>query len=239
MPEDLARDPMRPQHAPRFRHPSAGVVRYREHFDYDRARQILFVTMEMSPRRRAPRVVRRAARAAAVFPARVGGAAPLQRLRDRACLRRFCRRAVRAAQRRHGACHARGEEARERSPPRSPRCARDRRGGERRGSRPCRGEARRRLEDEARPARSARRTPRASARSARATRRSSRRRPRRSRISRTSSGTSSVTSRATRPRSSRASPHLVHAVRLARSSRASSESARRARVARRSRCSSR
>ena len=49
MPEDLARDPMRPHHAPRFRHPSAGVVRYREHFDYDRARQILFVTMEMTP----------------------------------------------------------------------------------------------------------------------------------------------------------------------------------------------
>jgi len=49
MPEDLARDPMRPHHAPRFRHPSAGVVRYKEHFDYDRARQILFVTMEMTP----------------------------------------------------------------------------------------------------------------------------------------------------------------------------------------------
>ena len=49
MPEDLARDPLRPHHAPRFRHPSAGVVRYKEHFDYDRARQILFVTMEMTP----------------------------------------------------------------------------------------------------------------------------------------------------------------------------------------------
>jgi SAM-dependent methyltransferase len=49
MPEDLARDPMRAHHAPRFRHPSAGVVRYKEHFDYDRARQILFVTMEMTP----------------------------------------------------------------------------------------------------------------------------------------------------------------------------------------------
>ena len=49
MPEDLARDPLKPHHAPRFRHPSAGVVRYREHFDYDRARQILFVTMEMTP----------------------------------------------------------------------------------------------------------------------------------------------------------------------------------------------
>lgn len=49
MPEDLARDPLRPMHAPRFRHPSAGVVRYKEYFDYDRARQILFVTMEMTP----------------------------------------------------------------------------------------------------------------------------------------------------------------------------------------------
>jgi len=49
MPEDLARDPLRPLRAPRFKHPSAGVVRYREFFDYDRARQILFVTMEMTP----------------------------------------------------------------------------------------------------------------------------------------------------------------------------------------------
>ncbi len=49
MPEDLARDPLRPLRAPRFRHPSAGVVRYQEFFDYDRARQILFVTMDMTP----------------------------------------------------------------------------------------------------------------------------------------------------------------------------------------------
>lgn len=49
MPRDLARDPFRPSKAPRFRHPSAGVVRYQEHFDYDGARQILFVTMEMTP----------------------------------------------------------------------------------------------------------------------------------------------------------------------------------------------
>jgi SAM-dependent methyltransferase len=49
MPEDLARDPTKPHHAPRFRHPTAGVVRYREFFDYDRARQILFVTQEMTP----------------------------------------------------------------------------------------------------------------------------------------------------------------------------------------------
>jgi SAM-dependent methyltransferase len=49
MPEDLARDPQRPLHAPRFKHPSAGVVRYKERFDYDRARQILFITMELTP----------------------------------------------------------------------------------------------------------------------------------------------------------------------------------------------
>ncbi len=52
MPEDLARDPLRPLRAPRFRHPSAGVVRYQEFFDYDRARQILFVTMEMTPEKK-------------------------------------------------------------------------------------------------------------------------------------------------------------------------------------------
>lgn len=49
MPEDLARDPTKAHHAPRFRHPTAGVVRYREFFDYDWARQILFVTQEMTP----------------------------------------------------------------------------------------------------------------------------------------------------------------------------------------------
>ncbi len=49
MPEDLARDPFRPLRAPPFRHPSAGVVRYREFFDYDRPRQILFITTEMTP----------------------------------------------------------------------------------------------------------------------------------------------------------------------------------------------
>lgn len=49
LPEDLARDPMRAFHAPRFKHPSAGVVQYREYFDYDRARQVLFVTAELTP----------------------------------------------------------------------------------------------------------------------------------------------------------------------------------------------
>jgi SAM-dependent methyltransferase len=50
MPEDLARDPSVAHGAPPFRHPSAGVVRYRERFDYDRVRQILFVTMELTPK---------------------------------------------------------------------------------------------------------------------------------------------------------------------------------------------
>ena len=48
--EDLARDPSRPFHAPRFRHPTTGVlVKNREHFDYDPARQVLFVSMEFEP----------------------------------------------------------------------------------------------------------------------------------------------------------------------------------------------
>jgi SAM-dependent methyltransferase len=47
---DLARDPSRPFHAPRFRHPTAGVtVRNRERFDYDPVRQVLFVAMEFEP----------------------------------------------------------------------------------------------------------------------------------------------------------------------------------------------
>ena len=48
--EDLQRDPTRAFSAPRFRHPSIDqVVRYREHFDYDRIRQIMFVSMEFEP----------------------------------------------------------------------------------------------------------------------------------------------------------------------------------------------
>jgi SAM-dependent methyltransferase len=48
--EDLARDPSRPFHAPRFKHPTANVtVKNREYFDYDRVRQILFVAMEFEP----------------------------------------------------------------------------------------------------------------------------------------------------------------------------------------------
>jgi SAM-dependent methyltransferase len=46
---DLARPPGRPYHAPRFRHPTAGVVMDREYFDYDPVRQVLFVSMEFEP----------------------------------------------------------------------------------------------------------------------------------------------------------------------------------------------
>jgi SAM-dependent methyltransferase len=48
--ESLTRDPARPYHAPRFRHPTAGViVKNRERFDYDPVRQVLFVSMEFEP----------------------------------------------------------------------------------------------------------------------------------------------------------------------------------------------
>jgi hypothetical protein len=43
--EDLARDPSVPYRTPKFRHPTLGSVSYREYFDYDRVRQILFVSM--------------------------------------------------------------------------------------------------------------------------------------------------------------------------------------------------
>ncbi|MGH7269970.1 MAG: class I SAM-dependent methyltransferase [Polyangiaceae bacterium] len=47
---DLARLPERPFRAPRFRHPTAGVVvNNREFFDYDPLRQVLFVSMEFEP----------------------------------------------------------------------------------------------------------------------------------------------------------------------------------------------
>ena len=47
---DLPRDPERPFHAPRFRHPTTrGIVKNREYFDYDPARQVLFVSMEFEP----------------------------------------------------------------------------------------------------------------------------------------------------------------------------------------------
>ncbi len=48
--EDLLRDPARAYKAPRFKYPSTGeVVKYVEHFDYDRTRQVLFVSMEFEP----------------------------------------------------------------------------------------------------------------------------------------------------------------------------------------------
>jgi hypothetical protein len=50
--EDLTRDPGRAYHTPPFLHPTAGKVNYREHFDYDRVRQILFVSMWFEPARR-------------------------------------------------------------------------------------------------------------------------------------------------------------------------------------------
>jgi SAM-dependent methyltransferase len=47
---ELARDPGQAFHAPRFKHPTAGVVvKNRERFDYDPARQVLFVSMEFEP----------------------------------------------------------------------------------------------------------------------------------------------------------------------------------------------
>ncbi len=47
---ELARDPRQVFHAPRFKHPTAGVVvKNRERFDYDPARQVLFVSMEFEP----------------------------------------------------------------------------------------------------------------------------------------------------------------------------------------------
>ncbi len=49
LPLDLARDPSKAHRTPRFRHPSVGVVSYEERFDYDRARQILFVSMSFTP----------------------------------------------------------------------------------------------------------------------------------------------------------------------------------------------
>jgi SAM-dependent methyltransferase len=50
LPHQLARDPARPHHGPRFRHPTAAVtVKYKEHCDYDPVRQVLFVSMEFEP----------------------------------------------------------------------------------------------------------------------------------------------------------------------------------------------
>jgi hypothetical protein len=51
---DLARDPNKPYRMPPFEHPTAGRVAYREHFDYDSARQILFVSMIFEPAPKTP-----------------------------------------------------------------------------------------------------------------------------------------------------------------------------------------
>jgi SAM-dependent methyltransferase len=48
-PEELHRDPSRIYRQPRFKHSSGQVVRYGERFDYDRLRQVLFVSMEFEP----------------------------------------------------------------------------------------------------------------------------------------------------------------------------------------------
>jgi SAM-dependent methyltransferase len=48
-PEELARKPEKPHRVPPFKYPGVGKVRYAERFDYDRLRQILFVSMEFEP----------------------------------------------------------------------------------------------------------------------------------------------------------------------------------------------
>jgi SAM-dependent methyltransferase len=57
MPEDLARDPSKPHKVRPFFHATSGLVRWQERFDYDRVRQILFVTAEVSPVHGAPYVI--------------------------------------------------------------------------------------------------------------------------------------------------------------------------------------
>ncbi|MCL2725502.1 MAG: class I SAM-dependent methyltransferase [Polyangiaceae bacterium] len=47
--EDLVRNPMTPFRVPSFVHPTAGRVKYHEYFDYDRVRQITFVSMCFEP----------------------------------------------------------------------------------------------------------------------------------------------------------------------------------------------
>lgn len=59
IPKDLARDPKRAYRVPPFQHPTAGRVAYREHFDYDRVRQILFVSMFFEPAPRKGRTSKR------------------------------------------------------------------------------------------------------------------------------------------------------------------------------------
>lgn len=49
-PKDLARSPERAYRAPSFDHPTRGPVRYEERFDYDRVRQVLFMSMHFVPK---------------------------------------------------------------------------------------------------------------------------------------------------------------------------------------------
>lgn len=53
IPKDLARNPTVPYRIPPFDHPTLGRVGYREHFDYDPVRQILFVSMFFEPPKKA------------------------------------------------------------------------------------------------------------------------------------------------------------------------------------------
>lgn len=48
-PYDLARNPEQWHGAPPFKHPRAGRVRYKERFEYDAIRQVLFVAMKFTP----------------------------------------------------------------------------------------------------------------------------------------------------------------------------------------------
>ena len=48
---DLARDPKRAFGLPPFRHPTVGVIRYKEYFDYDPITQVLVVRMCFRPKR--------------------------------------------------------------------------------------------------------------------------------------------------------------------------------------------
>lgn len=51
---DLGRDPAHAYRTPPFRHPSAGLVRYAEHYDYDPIAQVLSVRMRFLPKRGRP-----------------------------------------------------------------------------------------------------------------------------------------------------------------------------------------
>jgi SAM-dependent methyltransferase len=48
-PEEMARDPERLHKVPPFDYPGVGRVRYGERFEYERLRQLLFVSMEFEP----------------------------------------------------------------------------------------------------------------------------------------------------------------------------------------------